>query len=109
MAEYTISDKPHEQEEIEPQEQAHENPPKASLDAWVLHMDGSSSPRGSEAGLILSSLEGTVAEYTLHFEFSVINNEVKYEILIVGLRIAKKLWIQDLKAHNDSQLVVGHI
>ena len=43
------------------------------------------------------------------FEFPTMNNEAEYEDLVVGLRIAKELGIQDLKAHNDFQLVIGHI
>lgn len=38
-------------------------------------------------------LEGTIAEYVLHFEFLIINNEAKYEALAIGLKIAKELGI----------------
>lgn len=41
--------------------------------------------------------------------FSSTNNETEYEALIVGLAIAKKMGLQCLSAHSDSQLVVSHI
>ena len=48
-----------------------------------------------------------VFEYALWFAFSASNNEVEYEALIIGLKIAKELESQELKVFSDSQLVVG--
>ena len=48
-----------------------------------------------------------MAEYALRFSFKTSNNQAEYEALIVGLRIAKDLKVDKLRAHSDSQLVVG--
>ena len=37
------------------------------------------------------------------------NNEVEYEALITGLKIAKELEVDRLKAYSDFQLVVGQV
>ena len=76
-------------------------------DAWTLHVDGASNEEGSGAGLVLKSPEGVIAEYALRFSFKTSNNQAEYEALITGLRIAKDLKVDKLKAHSDSQLVVG--
>ena len=107
--ECTIPDEPKVTKEVESWEQTHEGQPGYGLGAWELYVDGSSSSMGSGAGLILSWPDGTITEYTLHFEFSATNNEVEYEALAAGLRITRELGIRGLKAHNDSQLVVSHI
>ncbi|XP_038971992.1 uncharacterized protein Mb2253c-like [Phoenix dactylifera] len=61
------------------------------------------------AGLILTSPNGVVTEQVLRFEFSVSNNEAEYEALIVGLKLANELKVEDLKVFSDSQLVVSQI
>ena len=58
-------------------------------DQWILHVDGFSNSSGLGAGIILTGSEDDVAEYALRYQFSATNNEVEYEALIVGLRLAK--------------------
>ena len=48
-----------------------------------------------------------MAEYALRFSFKTSNNQAEYEALIAGLRIAKDLKVEKLRAYSDSQLVVG--
>ncbi len=76
---------------------------------WTLHVDGSSNSGGSGAGLILTSPEGVVAEQALRLEFPASNNMAEYEALVAGLKLAKELGVEDLKAFSDSQLVVNQI
>ncbi|XP_073112229.1 uncharacterized protein [Elaeis guineensis] len=76
---------------------------------WILHVDGSSNSSRSGAGLILTDLEGDVAEYALHFELSTTNNEAEYEALNAGIKVTKEAGAQRLKVFSDSQLVVGQI
>ena len=78
-----------------------------SINTWTLHVDGASNEQGSGAGLVLKSPRGVVAEYTLRFSFKTSNNQAEYEALIAGLRIAKDLKVDKLRAYSDSQLVVG--
>ncbi|KAL0332929.1 UNVERIFIED_CONTAM: hypothetical protein Scaly_2194400 [Sesamum calycinum] len=55
---------------------------------WLLHVDGSSTLAGSEAGIVLTSPEGDELEYALQFDFKASNNETEYEALIAGIRMA---------------------
>nr|GEX53147.1 reverse transcriptase domain-containing protein [Tanacetum cinerariifolium] len=63
---------------------------------WTLFMDGSSCVDGSGARLILTSPEGTEFTYALIFQFAASNNEVEYEALIAGLRIAAQMGVQNV-------------
>ncbi|XP_071704639.1 uncharacterized protein [Rutidosis leptorrhynchoides] len=47
--------------------------------------------------------------YTLRFAFPISNNEVEYEALLSGLRIAEKMGIKALKVEVDSQLVANQL
>ena len=76
---------------------------------WTLHVDGSSNASGVGARLILTGPEGDVAGYALRFKFLATNNEAEYEALIAGLRVAREVGDQHLKAFSNFQLVVGHI
>nr|GEX70171.1 reverse transcriptase domain-containing protein [Tanacetum cinerariifolium] len=66
-------------------------------------------PDGSGAGLILTSPEGMEFTYALRFMFDATNNEVEYEALIAGLRIAKQMGIQNLQENVDSRLVANQV
>ena len=43
-----------------------------------------------------------VMEYILRLNFKASNDEVEYEVLIVGLGIAKKLEVKDIKVFTNS-------
>ena len=82
----------------------------AKLDsAWILHVDGVSNSYESRANLILINFEVTVTEYALQFNFKALNNQTEYEVLLVGLKIAKKLGINNLKVFTDSQLITRQV
>ena len=53
---------------------------------------------------------GTIAgksSRTMKFvEFSISNNEAKYEALVASLKIAKEMGVRHLRVYNDSQLIV---
>ena len=82
---------------------------EATTPTWNLHIDRSSNAEDGGAGLILTSIDGVIAEYALHFGFSVSNNEAKYEALLAGLRLAKELGVRCLRVFTDSQLMVGSV
>uniref|UniRef100_A0A2N9G140 Uncharacterized protein n=1 Tax=Fagus sylvatica TaxID=28930 RepID=A0A2N9G140_FAGSY len=81
------------------------------LDAekWELFVDGASNSKGSGAGIVLISPEGLVLEQAVQLRFSVLNNEAKYEAMLIGLRTAKKLGANHLQIFCDSQLVANQI
>ncbi|XP_071924926.1 uncharacterized protein [Coffea arabica] len=76
---------------------------------WVLFVDGASSKVGSGAGLLLTSPTGEELTYALRFDFPASNNEVEYETLLTGLRIAHQMGITAIRVRSDSQLVVLQI
>ncbi|GKF13758.1 reverse transcriptase domain-containing protein, partial [Tanacetum coccineum] len=64
-------------------------------------MDESSCIDGSKAGLILTSPEGTEFSYALRFQFTASNNEVEYEALIAGLRIAAQMGVRNVHVMEE--------
>ena len=67
------------------------------LPIWKLSIDRASNAQGSEAGLILTSLEGIDIEYALRFGFQASNNEAEYEAVIAGLNLAHSLEVDQLE------------
>ncbi|RDX80109.1 hypothetical protein CR513_39361, partial [Mucuna pruriens] len=63
----------------------------------TLSVDGSSNQKGSGAGIILEGQRGTS------------NNQVEYEALLVGMRLAKEVGAKVLIAKSDSQLTIPQL
>ena len=45
----------------------------------------------------------------MHLQFPTTNNEVEYEVVLIGLDLAKAAGASSMVIHNDSQVIVGHI
>ncbi|GJR97855.1 reverse transcriptase domain-containing protein [Tanacetum coccineum] len=75
----------------------------------TLFMDGASSPKGSEAGLVLIGSSGVEYTYALRLTFASTNNKAEYEALLAGLRIPRRMKIQRLEARVDFKLVASQI
>ena len=58
---------------------------------------------------MLVSLEGLILEQAVRLKFSASNNEAKYEALMIGLKIARKLGASHLQVFCDSQFVANQI
>ncbi|XP_071714610.1 uncharacterized protein [Rutidosis leptorrhynchoides] len=86
-------------------ERAQLTPP--SHEIWDLFTDGASCIEGAGAGLVLTNSTCEEHTYALRFNFDVTNNEAKYEALLVGLNLARKKNITQLRAYVDSQLVAN--
>ncbi|GJY67006.1 reverse transcriptase domain-containing protein [Tanacetum coccineum] len=71
--------------------------------------DASSCIDGSEAGLIITNLEGMEFTYALRLRFNATNNEGEYKALIAGLWIAKQMEVKNLQANVDSKLVANQV
>ncbi|XP_071918830.1 uncharacterized protein [Coffea arabica] len=76
---------------------------------WVLFVDGASSKEGSGAGLLLTWPTGEELTYALRFNFPASNNEVEYEAILTGLRIAHQMGITEIKVRSDSQFIVHQV
>ncbi|KAG7567536.1 Ribonuclease H-like superfamily [Arabidopsis thaliana x Arabidopsis arenosa] len=74
---------------------------------WKLHVDGSSSKQGSEIGIRLETPTKEIIEQSFRLMFPASNNEVKYEALLAGLRLALAIGAEKIIAYCDSQLVVN--
>nr|GEV03785.1 hypothetical protein [Tanacetum cinerariifolium] len=66
---------------------------------WTLFTDGSSCVDGSGAWLILTNPEVVEFTYALRFQFTASNNEVEYEALVAGLRIATQMGVKNVQIH----------
>ena len=74
-----------------------------------MYFDGSSSKEGVGAGVVLISPSGEVVIFMYKLEFITTNNTTKYEALLLGLRAAKYLCIQQISTYGDSELVVQQV
>ena len=61
---------------------------------WTVHMDGSS---------------GILLEQAFKLDFKTSNNQVEYEVILVGLNLAYDMEAQQLICRSDSQLVVRQL
>jgi len=75
----------------------------------VVYVDGSSANQRSGVGVTLTSLEGERFQYTIKLDFVTTNNEAKFEVVLVGLSIARQMRASNVEIWSDSQVVVGHI
>ena len=61
------------------------------LSGQRVYVDGTINQRDSGVGLVLVSLEGITIENSLRLNFSAMNNEAKYEALLVGMSKVQKM------------------
>ncbi|CAL2240994.1 unnamed protein product [Prunus armeniaca] len=63
---------------------------------WQLRVDEASNQKGAGAGVVIITPDGTLLEQAITLGFPALNNEVEYEALLAGLRLAKELSIKKL-------------
>ncbi|KAL0288973.1 UNVERIFIED_CONTAM: hypothetical protein Sangu_2635300 [Sesamum angustifolium] len=76
---------------------------------WVLHVDESSTTQGNVAGIVITSPQGEDMEFAIKFDFKASKNEVEYETLVLGMRIAQDAGTLHLLAYSNSQLIVKQV
>jgi ribonuclease HI len=59
-----------------------------------MYFNGSYILKGAGAGVVLIPPEGDMLKYAIQIEFPATNNNVEYEGLVTGLRLAKELGIR---------------
>jgi RNase H len=79
---------------------------RSKEDEWALYVDEASSQQGSRAGIVMTSLQGDMLNYTLHLMYYVTNNIAEYEAMIVSLKLVKELIAREVWLYSDSQLTV---
>jgi len=82
---------------------------KPPPDWWNLYVDDASNMKESGVGIILEGLDNVTLEQALKLNFKVSNNQVEYEALIVGLKLANEVGAKKLRCYIDSQLVQGQV
>ncbi|XP_023909456.1 uncharacterized protein LOC112021116 [Quercus suber] len=82
-------------------------PPLEKAILAVVH--ATSNQRGFGVGLVLISPEKITIEKSLRLGFLATNNEVEYEVLLVGMIIVQKMEGKAVEIFSDSRLVVGQV
>ena len=77
--------------------------------SWKVYDDGATNHRGFGMGLVLMSPERIIIEKSMRLGFSITNNEVEYEALLVGMTIVQRIGGNAMEIFSDSRLVVGQI
>ena len=72
-----------------------------------MYLDGISNEKENGSGIILEGPIDVTLEKALKFNFKASNNQVEYEALIVGLKLAKEVGASKLRCYSDSQHVKG--
>ena len=67
---------------------------KKELDFWLVYVDGSSIQEGARASIFLIGLDKEGFKYSIKFTFSITNNATKYEALLAGLRLARRIRLE---------------
>lgn len=58
---------------------------------WKLYVDGAKNQQGFGVGVLIVSLDRITNEKSLRLGFSTRNNEAKYEALLVGITMIRKM------------------
>lgn len=74
-----------------------------------IFVDGLSSKVDCDAGLLVLDSKKSITEHAVKFEFTSLNNEAKYEALLLGLQLCETIGDQKIKAHSNSQLIIGQV
>ena len=72
-------------------------------------MDGSSTQHAGGIGVVLQSPEGDRLTYKVRLQYQTTNNEVEYETLLKGLKLAKSIEAKSILILGVSQLVMGQV
>jgi ribonuclease HI len=74
-----------------------------------MYFDGSSSKEGSGDGIVLISPTKKVITLSYKLDFKTTNNIGEYEDLVLGLRAAKDITIDNLAVFGDSELIINQL
>ena len=77
-----------------------------SDDLWTMYFDGASSKEGARVGVVFISPNKETFRFSFTLTFTCTNNIVKYEALLLGLKVAFKHRIRNFHVIGDSKLVV---
>jgi ribonuclease HI len=87
---------------------SHEIPPPTTS-VWKMFFDGASSREGVGAGVVFVSPCQETISLSYKLEFETTNNVAEYEALVLGLRAAKDMGIEEISVFGDAELIVQQI
>ena len=73
--------------------------------SWEIYVDGTANQKRFGVGIVLVSPKKITMEKSLRLGFSATNNEAKYEALLVGMTMVKRLVRKAVKTFSDLRLV----
>jgi ribonuclease HI len=76
---------------------------------WKMFFDGASSREGAGAGVAFVSPAQETISLSYKLEFEATNNVAEYEALVLGLRAAREMGIQEIVVFGDAELVVQQV
>jgi hypothetical protein len=83
------------------------SPPITS--AWKMFLDGASSREGVGARVVLGYPVQEIVSLSFKLEFEATNNVAEYEALVLGLKDAKGMGIEEILVFGDVELIVQQI
>jgi ribonuclease HI len=83
--------------------------PPSITPVWKMFFDGASSREGAGAGVVFVSPAQETISLSYKLEFEATNNVAEYEALVLGLRAAREMGIQEVAVFGDAELVVQQI
>jgi ribonuclease HI len=74
-----------------------------------LFFDGSTCREGQCVGVVLVSPRGAVFEQSVNLEYFCTNNQVEYEVILLGLQILSSMGVKHVEAFGDLLLVMQQV
>jgi ribonuclease HI len=80
-----------------------------SSSVWKMFFDGASSSEGAGAGVVFISPCQEVVSLSYKLEFETTNNVAEYEALVLGMRAAKEMGIEEIAIFGDAELIIQQV
>ena len=75
----------------------------------MVHTDGSSVQKMGGVGVVITSIKGDILKYGVQLQFTAIDNEVEYEAILTGLKVARFLGARNVLLKSDLKLVIRQV
>ena len=77
---------------------------------WSMYFDGSCTKNNAGASVWITNTENNhIESISYKFKFQCSNNIAKYESLLLGLHLLKKLEARRINVHGDSELIIRQV
>jgi hypothetical protein len=101
-----LTDTPEAPLEIRKQPISYHEIPPPTTSVWKMFFDGASSSEGVGAGVVFVSPCQETISLSYKLEFETTNNVAEYEALVLGLRAAKEMGIEEVVVFGDAELII---